>query len=54
MATVSPEGEEDLLPLIQSYLGASLFRHAQHYELITHSHAQYLDFAYDKVAVHPP
>jgi hypothetical protein len=40
------QSQEDLLPLIQAYLGASLFRNAHKYETLAHNHAHYLEFAY--------
>lgn len=44
--------QEELLPLIQTYLGDSLFKQALRYEEVTHTHAPYLDFLHHHVPLH--
>ena len=43
-----------MLPVVQRYLGATLFKHTQHYELTTQQHAQYLDFNLHKIPLADP
>ena len=54
--TINLRGErelqpEELTPLIQSYLGSSLFKHASVFESSAHYHLQYLDFCHAKIPI---
>ena len=54
MTTINQRGEkesppEQLLVRIKDHLSNALFQHATQYETLAHTHAPYLDFAYEKV-----